>query len=253
MPTTYQDVVRANSPLGSWALTEAGGFVFVPWISASQLVGSGTFLYRQAGPFASAFGLHLAAATQIHVLFLTTVQPPFTSQLWVKLDVNPPAANGYLLKSGASTNGAGFYVKTDGHVHWEAGGVQDIDTGTVWPDLNWHLVTWCAESTTVQSLYLDGAIVWRTTVSAPAAPAPNVEGFASEGSGGTVNIVGTIAYPTLYPYALTPSQVAATFLAASDPATALGGTLNAGGAGPGGSLDLLNQILAAVRKTFPTT
>lgn len=253
MPTTYQDVVRADSPLGSWALTEAAGLTFAPWISASNLVGTGTFLYRQAGPFPASFGLHLGAATQIHVVFLTTVQPPFTSQVWIKLDANPPASNGYLIKSGASPNGAGFYVKTDGHVHWEAGGVQDVDTGFSWPDLNWHLVTWVAEATTVQSIYLDGAIVWRSTITAPAAPSPNVEAFASEGSGGTVNLLSTIAYPTLYPYALSPAQVAATFLAATDPATALGGTINAGGATAGGSLDLLNQILAAVRRTFPTT
>lgn len=249
---TYQDVVRANGGWLSWALTETSGTTFVPWLGVGNMSGSGTFLYQQTGPFATAFGLHLAASTQVHFAFTSVIQPPFTQECWIKFDSLTLATNAYLIKTGADgTNGSGFYVKsTDKHVHQEQGGVQDLDTLFVWPDTNWHLVDWVSETGTQDSFYFDGTLMYRAAHSVGNTPSPNVEAFASNGSGTTTNVVGLIAYPTLYPRALTSTEVFAQFLASTDPTSALAFTATGGGAAPGGSQAILQQILNAVFKSF---
>ncbi len=250
--TTYQDVVAANGALGAWALTEAAGGVFVPYLGGTNLAGGGVAVYRDAGPFAASFGLRLAVGGRLRLPFATTVFPPVTNEAWFKLSVLPPVPYAYLLRAGTlAVNGNGWYVDpVANHIIYTAPGFAPIDTGFVWPDLNWHLVDWSSSAGNVLSLYFDGRIIWRQTVAGPSTPGPNVLGYACDGNADNAKQVTTIAWPAFYPTELTPSAVYATFLAATNPVAALGYTLN--GAGIQGTSDstALAAILAAVRKTY---
>jgi len=255
MVVTYQDVLRANGALGSWALTEAAGAVFAPWLGGTNLAGGGVTTYRDAGPFAASFGLKLGVGGFLHLPFSTVVSPPVTQEAWFKLNALPVTSYELLLRAGVTgTNGNGFYVDpAANHVIYTSISTGAVDTGVVWPDLNWHLFTWSSSSGNILSIYLDGVVRWRNGVATPSSPAPNTLGFGSDGSADNSHNIVTLAYPTFYPTELSPSSVYATFLASTDPDSAMGYTTNgAGVAGTANSL-LLNQILAAVQRTFPTT
>jgi hypothetical protein len=242
--STYQDVVIANHAAAAWALTEAAGLAFAPYIGGSNLVGTGGFLYRQAGPFAAAFGLHENVGAKLTLTFVSVVQPPVTWDCWFKLPSATPAALEVLFYAGNSAaNGSGVYVATNGHIHVLHGTIVDVDTGLLWPDNQWHLLQRIAsaDGRTV-GLALDGVIRYRAFLAAPVAPAPNVLVFGGDSGAGSAVAID-VAMPAFYPFELGAGQAAATFQAATDPNGALGNTLTGAGS-------LLQQILASVRKQF---
>lgn len=247
MTATYQDVVRANGALASWALTEAGGTDFAPWLGGSHLVGAGGLTYRQAGPFATAFGLMLAVGASLRLSFLQTVSNPVTIEAWIKLASATPAAAQTLDAAGnEASNGTGVYIATNGHVHWIQGGISDQDLGVLWPSAAWHLLDVITTTAGTHTIAIDGLPVSTFTSATPNAPNPNVLGFLSSGNGGCENAASLVAYPTFYGTALSQFQTQVNFLAASDPVSALA---LVGGTGVSDS-SLLQAIYDAVHKTY---
>jgi hypothetical protein len=249
--STYQDVVSADNALAAWALTEASGLAFVPYIGGSNLVGSGTFTYQQTGPFAASFGLQFAVGAKATLTFATVVNPPVTVEAWVKLSSATPSSPQFLWGTGnGAANGVQPYVSTAGHIRIQLGGVQDTDTGVIWPDTNWHLVEVASSSSlNVLTLMLDGVVRWRQQLGTAGAPSPNTLTFFGHSGAGS-GIVATLAMPAFYAYEYTAAQAAATFLAATNPNAALGATLSGGGINQALAQTTLDLILASVRKTY---
>lgn len=243
MTTSYQDVARANGVLAGWALTEAAGLSFAPWVGGASLVGTGGFLYRQAGPFASAFGLHLNAGATVRLPFIAPLQAPTTFEVWAKLNGVTPSAQAYPFYSGnPSANGSGVYVATNGHVHFLEGGVVDTDTTVLWPSAGWHLVQMVSFSSTLHAILIDGATIYQATQGGSLAPVNNSLAFGCDSNNGAAAGID-IAYPALYATALNATSAYSTFLAATDPDSAIGFAASGGG-------NLAQQILAAVRKVY---
>lgn len=242
--STYQDVVTQNGALAAFALTEAAGLDFAPYIGGSHLTGSGTFAYRQAGPFAAAFGLQLNVGAKLALPFVATVSIPVSFECWYKF-TTPPASDQYLFYNGAAaTNGNGFYVHhADGHLHYFAGGgIADFDTGVVWPSSGWHLLTVAQGTSGAVHLYIDGSLQFAGTLKAPLAPSPNTLFIGGE-NGSAATVVVTVAMPDWANIEYTPQAAANTFFAATDPNAAF----NNGG---GSTSAILQAILNSVRKTF---
>jgi hypothetical protein len=242
--STYQDVVLANQALAAWALTEPSGTTFVPYIGGSNLIGTNTFDYQQTGPFAASFGLRGHVGAKLALAFVTVVNPPVTRECWFRLPSATPTNLQILFYTGnAGANGSGVYVATNGHIHVLHAGVTDVDTLLLWPDTNWHLIQLAANANGVtETLAIDGAVRWRATPATANAPAPNTLFFMADSSTTTNNLI-TVAMPAFYPTELSSQQLAASFLASTNPDAAMGVTLSGGG-------DLLAAILACVRKTF---
>jgi hypothetical protein len=251
MVVTYQDVVAANGALAAWAFTEAAGLAFAPYIGGSGLVGTGTFAYQQAGPFAASFGLQINTLSKTDLTFVATVQPPITTELWVKLASATPATRQHLYYVGnPGANGTGVDVATTGEIRFLQGGRADNALGIFWPDTLWHLVQLAsaADGVTI-TLAIDGIVRVRRTVTISNAPAPNHLYFSGDSAAG--NVVGeTIAMGAFYPYELTPTQLRSSFIAASTPGAALATTLAGAGTVLADAATILDEILAAVRKTF---
>lgn len=241
--TTYQDVIRANGALASWALTEASGTDFAPWLGGAHLTGGGTLTYRQTGPFTGSFALGMAAGATLRLPFLSPVGPPTTFETWIKLSSKTPGTQEFPVYSGnENANGSGFWVNTNGHIEYLAGGAAAVDSTVLWPDLLWHLCAMTSHSSTEHSLALDGIVVWRGVTAASIAPNPNSLGFGCSSSAGS-GIAVQVAYPSFYQVELTPQQLAANFQAATDPDGAL---VTAGGAVGG----ILAGLLPYVSRTY---
>lgn len=248
--TTYQDVITANKASLAYALTEAAGN-FAPYIGAGALVATAVIDYQQVGPAGTDFGINFHAAAKATYTFAATLSPPTTFELWVKMSTVTPA-NHVLWSTGTpGTNGLDMYMTNTGHLHVSGGGSWDIDTGYVWPDLNWHLLQFISTrgSQDVDTVAIDGVIRWQTPVPVGLAPTPNVLTIGGGPAAGAV-VPFLVAWPALYLYPLNPGELAATDTAITDPAGALGQTLTGGGSVSGSDRDLLLQILAAVHKTW---
>lgn len=249
--TTYQDVVTASLPLAAWALTEAGGIDFAPYISAQHLTGSGVFDYRQIGPAGTDFSLNFRVGAKAGFTFTLTVVPPFTTEGWFKFVALPLASNSFLFYQGAqASNGVGLYVKTDGHIHLLQGGIRDTDTGVIWPDTNWHLVELIsAGDGTTRGLAFDGVIRYRASQGGGNTPAPNQLNYCGDSAGGAA-VATRVAWPAIYAYEMSAANVASIFGGVTNPSGALGGTVSGGGGVSGSNSALLNLILQSVRKTY---
>lgn len=242
--STYQDVIAAQGAVAAWALTEAAGLSFAPYIGGQPLVGSGTFAYRQAGPFASAFGLQINVGGKLGLPFVAPVNVPVSFECWYKLAL-PLAAAQYLYYNGnAGANGNGIYVKnTDAHLHYFAGGgIIDKDLGVLWPDSAWHHFVSGVDTNQALTFYLDGVTLFRGLLNSPLAPNPNELFIGADSSTSSATVVA-IATPAYYIKALTPAQAANDFLASTDPSTALSNTMGSSG-------DLLTSIWNAVHKVY---
>ena len=252
MAATYQDVIRANGAADGWALSEAAGTDFAPWVGAVHLTGSGGLLYQQAGPFAASFGLHLAAGAKLaSPAFALPLSPPVSFEMWVKLDAYPPTANTVLMYMGnASANGWGLVIKTDGTLRVLESGVAFYDTGVALGG-GWHLIQLGGMDRTgsVLQVGIDGVQVWAGAVAASLLPTPNAMYFGGDSSAGATRAM-TIAYPAFYNQALAGLAIRSNFMAATDPDSALALALATPGATTQSQTDLLNAILAAVRKTY---
>lgn len=244
--SVYQDVIVAARALAAWALTEAAGAAFVPFIGGSNLVGTGAFNYRQAGPAGTDFGLGLQVGSKLTLTFAAVVQPPVTTELWVKMSTVTPATLTFPYYFGASSgNGSGVYIATNGHVHLLYGGRVDTDTGLIWPDTNWHLLQVAANSGgNTTTIAIDGVVRWRASPIVPNAPVPNVMTIGGD-SANTTPTALQVAWPAFYAYEMSPGNMASTYQAVTNPAAALPGTVSGGGAAPGAPVDLLTQILKA--------
>lgn len=251
--STYQDVVTANQALGAWALTESSGTSFAPYIGGTSLVGSAPLTYRNTGPIGTDFAVGLGVGAKLQLPFATTLFPPVTDEAWFKLASLTVATYQILMRIGTTgSNGTGFYIATSTlHVHFTSPGStpNDFDTGFVWPDTNWHLVDWVAEPTLINRLYIDGKAVWSVNLNNSSAPSPNELGYGCDGSSDTSKNALQVAWPAFYPLALSALNISATYEAKTDPGGALANTVGANQT----NQSLLNQILAAVQKTFPTT
>lgn len=249
--STYQDVITSAKALAAWALTESSGTTFAPYISGSNLVGSGTFSYRVTGPFTGAFGLHLNVGAKVTLTFLAVVNPPVTVEGWFRLPTNPPTSLTQLWSTGTSaSNGDGMYVATNGHIHNLRGGRADTDTLLVWPDTNWHLVQYAANANgALSSIALDGVVRWRAQPAQPNAPSPNILTYGGDQAAGAATAL-ELAMPAFYAYELDPGQLAASFTAATNPDGAIGATITGGGIALASNALDLSAILAAVRHTY---
>lgn len=247
---TYQQQKAADAALAAWALVESSGTTFAPYIGGQSLALTGVADYQQTGPFPTSFGLNLHVGAKLGLTFIRTVLPPFSTECWLKLSNIAPASTQILFYYGNNTlNGSGLYLATNGHVHFLSGGVQDIDTGFVWPDLNWHMLDLTSDSNTgPETIYFDGAVVWRNTITNPLAPSPNTVFFGGD-SGVTANQQVTYAMPTLYPYSLSPALVRQEFGTALS-SGAGGGT---GGSASLGSSDAIMQLLQLIYQSLPVS
>lgn len=248
--STYQDVVNASAPLAAWSLTEAAGTDHPPYAGSIHLTDSGTLLYQQTGPFVGSFAEHLAVGAALRTPAFTQLVGPFTEEVWFKLDSSPPASVQPIVYWGnLASNGTGIIVLTSGHLAFQESGVNTYDTGYV-VDSNWHLYEYgnIDSSSAKVAIAVDGLVVAQINPAAFIFASPVAFGFGSSAS--TAATVGcSVAMPAIYPRVMDAVLPKQTYLAATDPNNAIqyaagGGTLN---------LDILNEILAAVRKTFPTT
>jgi hypothetical protein len=243
-------VVQANAAALAFAFTEASGD-FAPYIGGGNLVVTPTVDYRQTGPAGTDFATNLHVGSKLTYTFAAILQPPVTTEMWVKVSSITPAANLRLFSTGNDTaNGVEIYLTTAGHIRLAGPGQFDIDTGLLWPDTSWHLLQLASNTNqTLRTIGIDGIVRYQASPGTSNAPSPNV--LTLGGSSGVTETQATLfAWPALYLYEMSPSNMRATFIAITNPAAALGGTVSGGGATSGSTLDLLNQILAAVRKTF---
>lgn len=249
--STYQDVVAANNALAAWALTEAAGLAFAPYIGGSGLVGSGVFDYQQAGPFAASFGLRSHVGAKTTLTFTAVVNPPVTTEGWYKFAALPPAAADIFFGTGSgAANGVQPYLSTANEIHIQLGGVTDVNTHVAWPSTGWHLLQIASSQIgAILTMAIDGVVRWRNTTATANTPAPNTLVFTGDAVA-SATVATLLAFPAFYATELTPTQLYATFLAATNPTAALPLTVTQGASSGGSTLDLLNAILAAVRKTF---
>jgi len=248
--STYQDVVNAWGPIGAWALTESAGTDFVPYTGPYHLTGSGTLLYRQAGPFAASLAVHLATNARMLTNGLLLPGGQNTLECWVHLDANPPAAFTPLMFWGNSAaNGNGLVWDTDGFVKYYVPTVATTSTGFN-PGAGWHLfqlgnVPGVGGSVVIA---VDGVIRYQKVQSTGLAGSPDQIGFGCTPVANSA--VGlSIAFPAVYNIGLSPLMAQSIFEAASTPNDAILKTP----AGNTANNALLNQIYAAVHRTFPTT
>lgn len=254
MALTYQDVVRANGGVISWALVEAAGTDFAPWLDTTHLIGAGGHTYQQAGPFPTAFSLGFAIGASLQWPIGNLLFPPVTTEVWIKLSALAPVPYQLMIRAGATAvSGSGIYLDTLNHLHWTGFGAADIDTGFVWPDTNWHLLQWASGPGNALVLYFDGGTIFTGQSGTPSPAAPNTMGFLCDGSADNAHVAGFVSYPTLYLRMLSATEAFATFLAATDPTSAMAYTGTGGGQLGTVNAAVLEQILAAVRKTWPTT
>ena len=251
MTVTYQDVVTANRALAAWALVEASGLDFAPYIGGTHLTGTGVFDYQQAGPFAASFGLGAHLTAKLALAFVATVIAPVTNEVWIKLPSATPAAAQTVFYAGnGGANGSGVTVATNGHIHILEGGVADTDTGLLWPDAAWHLLqVSVSQLGAVSTLAIDGLVRFRRVLATSNAPVPNTTFYFGDSGFGSGNVC-QIAMPAFYAYELTPTQMNASYLAATDPASAINLTITGGAGTPASSLALLNKLIEYVAKTF---
>ncbi len=252
MAITYQDVVRANGGIGSWALTEAAGTDFVPWLGGTHITGAGAHTYRQAGPFATAFSLGFAIGSRLVLPLAAVLAPPVTNEAWIKLSALAPVPYQLMLRSGTTgVSGSGLYLDTLNHLHWTGFGAVDIDTGFIWPDTNFHLLQFASGPGNFLQLYFDGGSIFTTTTATPSAPTPNSIGYLCDSAADNSHVAGFVSYPTIYLRVLTPTEAFANFLAATDPAAAMAYTVTGGGElGAANALEL-QTIFDLLHRTFP--
>lgn len=248
--TTYQDVVAANQSVLAYSLTEAAGN-FAPFIGAGALVAQAPITYRQAGPAGSDFAIQIGVGGKATYTFAVQPTPPFTTEVWVKMTNLAPAANLRIWSTGNDTaNGVEFYMTPTAHLHLTGPGVFDIDTGIVWPDLNWHLLHLASSlASAIRTVALDGIVRYQANPGVATLPTPDVVTFG--GSSGVNETQATsFAWPAFYLYAMSPANMASTFQAIASPAGALAGTVSGGAATPTATATLLQQILDSVRKIY---
>jgi hypothetical protein len=251
MATSYQDVVRSNGTYASWAFTETTGLDFAPWIGGAHLTGHNAFLYQQAGPFAGAFALAANTTGYLTFSFPGGGVAPWTVEFWLKLGAYPPAATIKPAHGGNQTtpNGAGFYVLTSGVWHFQVIPVSDTTLTALTPDTNWHLIQFGhtdATGTTLQ-LAVDGQVRSTRTLVGMTAANPQSWGFLADAVGALPCTSALISYPAVYPSVFTAPQLLSTFIAATDPTSALALTR---GAQQFVDNTTLQAILAAVRRTY---
>jgi hypothetical protein len=248
--TTYQDVVQANLAALAFACTEASGDL-VPYIGAGNFVATGVSDYRQPGPIGTDFAVNLHVGAKFTYTFSQGLVPPVTTEVWVKLSTVTPASNTRIWSTGTDTaNGIEFYVTTTGHLHLTGPGQFDQDIGLVWPDTNWHLLQLASVTNgAVRSVGFDGVVRYQANPGTANAESPHI--WTLGGSAGVTETSPTeFAWPAFYLYAMDAANMAATFVAITDPAGALGGTVTGGSSAPGGNSAILAEILAAVKKTY---
>lgn len=250
MPVTYQDVVRANGALGSWAFPEAAGLTFAPWLGGLSLVGSGgIFLYQQAGPFAGSFAVGLPVGGKLDAALSAPLMLPWTFEAWVNVPALPGANQLLLYYNGnAGANGLGFGVHSvSGKLEFYYPAVGDLFTQTVLTTGAWHLIQVSFPSAS-PTVYLDGQPVWTGALGNTAANPVDLYFGGNSGSGATAAFL--LAYPAIYGYALSPSEAYASFLASTDPDSAIAYTSRGTPAASLSDSALLAEIYAAVHKTW---
>lgn len=248
MPS-YQDVVAANGAVGAWALVEAAGADFAPYIGAGHMTGQGSLVYQQTGPFATSVAVKGNTAGYLTLPFPNSITTPWWVEFWAKI-TSPPGSDVSLSRSGnaAGGNGAGLYVHTDGHLHFQVVGPRDVDTGKV-IDSNWHLYQYGHTDSTGVSVQVvvDGVVDTTVSLAGIVNANPATWGFLSDAVGVQIAPSASLSYVALYPAVLTPQNAYASFLAATDPTTAM---LYAKSPSQIGTTALLNLIYAAVHKTW---
>lgn len=252
--TTYQNVVAANLPFAAWSFTEAAGVDFAPYNGFLHLTGSAaTFLYQQAGPFATSFGLHIPSGTWIDHPLAGTLGLSNWWECWYKFDAYPPPIATYLFYNGnAALNGNGVYVATNGHLHFQSN-AQDVDTG-VEIGAGWHLVQTGqspAQSNSIMML-LDGRLIFQQVPAANAAAAPATFTISNDSRHAAISPL-SIAMAARYTSDRTLGQLSATFLAKTDPQAALGLAVTGGAGLATADNALLLDIQGGLFATFKNT
>lgn len=246
--STYQDVIAANKAMWAWAFTESSGTDFAPYVGVQHATGHNTFLYQQAGPFAASESIQGNTTGYVTVPFPSTLFTPFYFEFWAKLSVAPPVADISLSRSGNATlNGAGYYIHTDGHIHFQVPTQRDNDTGYVVNNA-WHLYTYGHDSIgTSLLLYVDGALKHTGSLTGIVTPNPSTWGIGSDGVGTQIAPSVSISMAAVYGRLLSSSEIYANFLASTSPNEAIRLAATALS-----SLDqsTLADILSAVRKTY---
>lgn len=248
--TTYQDVVRANGGVVSWALAEAAGLTFSPWLGWATMTGTATLDYQQSGPFASAFSLGIHPGGKLALNLLQGPPVPWTFEMWVYYPSASVASGAILWYHGdAAVNGTGLTVTgTTKKINQYIPPTPYILGPTLEPDA-WHLIQWACTGVGKFILYIDGQAVYGTGTPNWSGPSPNtvyVGGYSAGSTGGLFRV----SYPSIYGYAMELPQAYASFLAATDPLTALAYTQQGSAAGAISDTQLLELIYAAVHKVW---
>jgi len=251
--TTYQDVVAANQALWAWALVEPSGLDFAPYIGSQHLTGHGSFLYQQSGPFPTSEALKANTNGWLTVPFPLGAAAPWWVEFWVKLPSATPAVAQNMLVTGVSgSSSTSIYIATNGHIHINVVGVTDFDTGFVWPNTAWHLVQVGHIDNTGGSVgfAFDGVQVSSHSIVGATFAANSLWSIGADVNGVSPLASALFSFVAVYPGVLSGPSLLASFVAASNAAGAL---VYARSANNSSDTLLLQSILAAVQKTFPTT
>ena len=243
---SYQDVVLAMRPTGAWALNQASGTDFPPYVNFVHATITGIDAYQQPGPFTNALAVHLATGGKATIPIGSTNAQRAYTEVWFKRDsASAPASDLAVIYAGnSSSNGSGIFWRSSGELSVLRGGSGHTMTG-IFPTPGWHLFAFGGLADGRLAVALDGQILFAQSLTTTT-PSPDNTYIASA-SAFTVPEPVSIALPAIYPEAMDAYNVYASYLAASDPDRAMaytpvGGTLQ--------NWDLLNQILASVRRTY---
>jgi len=237
----YGQTVLADNPLGYWRLDEASGGVAHDYLSGKDGIYTSAVLLGQPGNAlvdthkAAVFG-SLASAnscvTNIDVDFATSSNASFSVEAWVKGGAQTTDAG--LITKGYGSGGEQFNLDCgSGGSHAfrffvrDAGGGGHLANSSVMPNNQWrHLVGVCDQINGNVYLYVDGANVASATIGSSAgllsSTLPVCIGARQSGAGTAYDFqfVGSMEEVAIYGYALSPAQVQAHFVTASNRAPA---------------------------------
>jgi hypothetical protein len=232
----YRDVLLSDRPILTWPFTESTG------TTAASLDAGGLLqrtLNHNNSPALAQPGIgdgtpencvaYLASATTYSltassITGMTPNTPPYTLECWVKWttastvitfctlrDSTASQANVLMLfLASLSTAGTiSLFYTTGGSTS------ASITTTTTYNDGFWHHVAGTVTAAGVVTLYVDGiAQVTASNQSASGSTAPNLMVGANNNAGSpSQNFTGSVAWPAIYEYALSPARVLAHYRA----------------------------------------
>lgn len=259
MPTSvaYEASVDAASAISGWRLDDGAGPAASDFIDSKPGVYGGSFALGQAGFFSDRLAVHLTGGSILWTPSPINFGNSAPISLFVKFDATTPAADGVLLAQGTITAGWNLqHLHSNGHLFVGQPGVGGVDTGFAVPDLNWHhLLFQGFASINGYELWWDGVMKFSSSLTNQIANASKFS-FGAETDGSSPLHV-TLSELALFGVHMDPATIKSVSLSGTtgvlQGSTATTSSLTAITADLAACQLELDDILNAVRRTFPTT